>query len=57
MNDAKDHMLRAIESGARREAECLAGELAYAASVEKEAILAALEFERWLATSCRDARF
>jgi hypothetical protein len=57
MTDAKDHMLRAIEASARREAKCLASEFARAASEQKEAILASLEIERWLATSCRDARF
>ena len=33
----------------------LAGEFARAASAEKEELLAALEFERWLADSCREA--
>ena len=32
----------------------LAGEFAHAASAKKEVILAALEYERWLADSCRE---
>ena len=55
MQTGKEHILRAIEVKARREAEYLAGEFARAASAEKEDILAALEMERWLADSCRVA--
>jgi hypothetical protein len=52
----KDDLLREIEARALREAEYLAGEFARAASGERGAILAGLEFERWLALSCRQAR-
>ena len=54
MQTMKQHILRGIEARARQEAECLAGEFARAASEEKEAVLAALEFEQWLAESCRE---
>ena len=54
MQAVKERILRVIEAKARREAEYLAGEFARAASDEKEAILAALEIERWLAESCRE---
>ena len=54
MDAVKDQILRNIEAEARREAAHLAGEFARAASAEKEQLLAALEFERWLADSCRE---
>lgn len=50
--DVKDQILRGIRDRAWVEARRLAGEFAHAASEEKEAILAGLEFERWLAESC-----
>ena len=52
----KDHLLREIEARALREAEYLAGEFARSAGADREAILAGIEFERWLAFSCREAR-
>ena len=55
MQNAKRHILRLIAVRAQEETEYLAGEFARAASAEREEILAALEFERWLAESCRDA--
>jgi vacuolar-type H+-ATPase subunit E/Vma4 len=51
----KDLLLRRIRQRAIEEAKYLAGEFARAASEEKEEILAHLEFERWMADSCRDA--
>ena len=54
--DEKDDLLREIETEALHEAEFLAGEFARAAVADREAILAGLEFERWLAMSCREAR-
>ena len=48
----KDILLEAIRQRSEREAGRLAGEFARAASEEKEAILAALEIEQWLAESC-----
>ena len=49
----KDQILKAIESKALREAAYLAGEFARAASEEREHILAALEYEKWLAKCCK----
>ena len=43
---------RDIKAKALREAKYLAGEFARAASVDREHILAALEFEQWLAEGC-----
>ena len=54
MDAARDQILRNIEAEARREVVHLAGEFARAASADKEELLAALEFERWLADSCRE---
>jgi hypothetical protein len=54
MDPVKDQILRAIETEARREVRRLAGELARAPSAAKEELFAAIEFERWLANSCRD---
>ena len=48
----KDAMLDAVRRKAEAEAAYLAGEFARAASEEKEAILAALQFEQWLAQAC-----
>ena len=53
--NVKDVILRRIEERSRREAARLAGEFVRAASEEKEAILAGLEFEKWLAEACEDA--
>ena len=51
----KDVILKRIQRQAQVEAEHLAGEFARAAAEEKEAILAGLEFEKWLAEACLDA--
>ena len=56
MDDLKDAMLAVIQARAEEEAAALAGEFARAASEEREVILAALEFEQWLAGSCRETR-
>ena len=53
--NVKDIILKRIQRQAQAEAEVLAGEFARAASEEKEAILAELEFEKWLAEACVDA--
>jgi len=52
--NVKDLILRKARQRALEEAEFLAGEFARAASEEKEAILAALEFEKWLVEACSD---
>ena len=45
-------MLEAICQRSEQEAAYLAGEFAKAASEDKEAILAELELEQWVAESC-----
>ena len=52
----KDQLLRVVEIKARRRTAQLAHRLIRAASAEREMVLAALEFERWLADSCRDCQ-
>lgn len=52
MSEWKDQMIRLIQYKAEQDAAELAGEFARAASEEKEEILAALEFEKWLAETC-----
>jgi len=54
MRTWKDERIREIRVRAEREAAYLAGEFARAASEEREAILAALEEEKWLAQTCRE---
>ena len=56
MEEIKDILLEAIRQRSEREAARLAGEFARAASEDREAILAAMEFERWLAECCADAQ-
>jgi len=56
MDKTKDILLEVIRERAEREAACLAGEFARAASEEREALLAAMEFERWLAECCAEAQ-
>lgn len=55
MQSRKDRIVRLIRVRAQNEVERLAGELARATSANKEAILAALQTERWLAESCSNA--
>ena len=52
MLNQKDILVERIRRKSEREAARLAGEFARAASEEKEEILAALEFEKWLAETC-----
>ena len=54
--NVKDIKLEQIRRRSLAEAEQLAGEFARAASEDREAILAALEFEKWLAQSCAEAQ-
>ncbi|MFC1805872.1 hypothetical protein ACFL09_02705 [Planctomycetota bacterium] len=56
MSWSKDVMLDVVRQRAEHEAAYLAGEFVRAASEEREAILAALEFEQWLAKTCRDCQ-
>ena len=51
LDPIEDLILEAVRQRAEREAAYLAGEFARAASEEREAILAALHFEQWLAAS------
>ena len=55
MQDSTKLKLAMIERRSRREAEYLAGEFARAASADRERILAALEYESWMADSCAEA--
>lgn len=55
MQDDTKLKLAMIERRSRREAEHLAGEFARAASADRERILAALEYESWMADSCAEA--
>ena len=52
MGELKDQIIALIQYKAEQDAAELAGEFAHAASEEKEDILAALEFEKWLAETC-----
>jgi len=54
-DDIRDAVLALIALRAEREVRILAGEFARAASEDREGLLAALEFQRWLAESCRNA--
>jgi hypothetical protein len=52
MSWMKDIMLEAVRRRSEAEAAHLAGEFARAAAEDREAILAALEFEEWFAQAC-----
>ncbi len=54
MQTTKDLLLRIVEVKARHRVAGLACQMVRAPSRDREMILAALEFERWLADSCRD---
>lgn len=53
----KEEDLRRIEADAQRELEYLAGEFVRAASAEREAILAEMEYHRWLVECCGETRY
>ena len=53
MEEVKEMLLDVICQRAERDAARLAGEFARAPSEDKEALLAALEFEKWFVESCR----
>jgi len=55
MTNLKDQMVLAIARNAANKTAELAGEFAHAVPEEKEAIAAGLDFERWLAETCRDS--
>ena len=55
METIKKQIVAEIRKRALAEARLLAGEFARAASADREAILAQLEHERWLAEACDDA--
>ena len=50
----KDILLDAIRRNSERNLGRLASDLVRAASEEKEAILADMQLERWLAENCRE---
>lgn len=52
MENPRDLLIQAIRERADLEAMRLAGEFARAASEDREAILAALEIEQWVADTC-----
>ena len=52
MIPVKEVMLEVVRHRAEAEARRLSCEFVRAASEDKEAILAALEFEKWLAEGC-----
>ena len=56
MGDWMGYLIRRMRQRAFRRVGELAAELVEAPSGEKEAILAELEFERWLAESCQVCR-
>ena len=52
MRSKKDTLIEGIRRKAEHEAGHLSGQFARAASEDKEAILAELELEQWVAESC-----
>jgi len=55
MDARKQLILGLIEARSREQIDELAVQFARYKGADREAILAALEFERWLADSCRQA--
>ena len=51
----KDNMIRLIEADARQKVADFSIAFARAPSEEKETYLAAMEFERWVADTCRES--
>lgn len=56
MDPKKKLLLKLVEARARRAISNLAAELSRPSADQKEAIQAGLDFERWLADSCRACR-
>ena len=54
MGELKDRIIRLIEQNAAGKVSNLSEEYVRAKSGEKEAIQAGIEFERWVAESCRE---
>ena len=51
----KDQMIRLIEADAREKVAAFSVVFARAPSEDKETFLAAMEFERWVADTCRES--
>jgi len=56
MIPVKEAMLEVVRRRAEAEARRLSREFARGAAEDKEAILAALEFEKWLAEGCAECQ-
>jgi len=54
MTYLRDQILQSVRHSAARQAAHLAGEYVRARPEEREAILAGLDFERWLAEACQE---
>ena len=54
MSKLKDQLIRLIEADSRKKVAAFSIAFARAPSEEKETFLAAMEFERWMADTCRD---
>jgi hypothetical protein len=53
MSKLKDQIVRLIEQDARARVAALASSYPHAKPEEREEIMAGIEFERWLAETCR----
>ena len=54
MATVKDQIIRIIQINAGKKAAYFAGQYVRSKPEEKEAILAGLDFERWLEQACQD---
>ena len=54
MGELKERIIRLIEQNAAKKVAELSNDFVKAKSGEKEAIVAGIEFERWLSESCRE---
>ena len=54
MGELKEQIIRLIEQNAAKQVAELAHDFVRAKSGQKEAIVAGIEFERWLSESCRE---
>ena len=54
MATTKEQIIRAIQGNAGNEAAAFAGQYARSTPEEKEALLASLDFERWLEQCCQE---